>query len=77
MHTKKLTHKSEIDWKEIFSIPDIISNSIGILLILFALKEFMMPKHFLDGGILGISLLVHNFKKGITVYTGEGDVLAT
>lgn len=51
--------RNKIDWKLIFTIPNIITNSIGIFLILFALKGFMIPNHFLDGGILGISLLIH------------------
>jgi uncharacterized membrane-anchored protein YitT (DUF2179 family) len=59
LNSTKLAHKNEIDWKQIFTIPSIITNTIGIFLILFALKGFMIPNHFLDGGILGISLLVH------------------
>jgi uncharacterized membrane-anchored protein YitT (DUF2179 family) len=54
-----LASTKEIDWKEIFTIPNVITNTIGIFLILFALKGFMIPNHFLDGGVLGISLLVH------------------
>jgi len=51
--------KDQIAWRQIVSLPNIISNVIGIFLILFALKGFMIPNHFLDGGILGISLLIH------------------
>lgn len=32
---------------------------LGILLVVFALKGFMIPNHFLDGGIMGLSLLLH------------------
>ena len=41
------------------SIQDIIYSVAGVLVTSFALKSFMVPNHFLDGGITGISLLVH------------------
>jgi uncharacterized membrane-anchored protein YitT (DUF2179 family) len=59
MKTKNSNHPKQIKWSEIFTISHSISNTIGIVLILFALKGFMIPNHFLDGGILGISLLIH------------------
>lgn len=58
MDIQKLPLK-KINWKEIFTIRYIIGNTIGIMLMIFALKGFMIPNHFLDGGILGISLLIH------------------
>lgn len=38
---------------------DLIQAGIGILLAAFALNRFLVPNHFFDGGITGISLLVH------------------
>lgn len=40
-------------------IQDIIFVIAGIFIASFALKEFLVPNHFFDGGITGISLLVH------------------
>jgi uncharacterized membrane-anchored protein YitT (DUF2179 family) len=51
--------RNKIKWGEIFKFKYILANTIGILLIVLALKGFMIPNHFLDGGILGVSLLIH------------------
>lgn len=48
-----------IDWKEIFHPKNIILNLVGVVFITLALKGFMIPNKFLDGGIIGISILVH------------------
>jgi uncharacterized membrane-anchored protein YitT (DUF2179 family) len=41
------------------TVQDIIYCTIGTLLAGFALKGFLIPNRFLDGGVTGISLLVH------------------
>lgn len=38
---------------------DLLYVTIGILFCGFALKGFLIPNHFFDGGITGISLLLH------------------
>ncbi len=38
---------------------DIFYVTVGILFCGFALKGFLIPNHFFDGGITGISLLLH------------------
>lgn len=48
-----------IDWKKIFHPKNIILNIVGVVFITLALKGFMIPNKFLDGGIIGISILVH------------------
>ncbi len=48
---KELLHK--------YGLVDIFYVSTGILLCGFALKGFLIPNHFFDGGITGISLLMH------------------
>ncbi len=48
-----------IDWKEIFQSKNIILNIIGVAFITLALKGFMIPNKFLDGGVIGISILLH------------------
>jgi len=41
------------------TIQDIMTMVIGVVIAGFALKSFLVPNHFLDGGITGISLLLH------------------
>lgn len=43
----------------LFTISDIIYLVLGVISASFALKSFLVPNHFLDGGITGISLLLH------------------
>lgn len=43
------------------TIQDILYCAAGIGFSGFALKSFLVPNHFLDGGLTGISLLVHEF----------------
>lgn len=50
---------SKIEWKEILNPKQILLNLLGVALITFALKGFMIPNKFLDGGIMGISILIH------------------
>lgn len=38
---------------------DILITMCGVLLAAIALKGFLVPNHFFDGGITGISLLIH------------------
>ncbi|HEU0137751.1 MAG TPA: YitT family protein [Flavobacterium sp.] len=40
-------------------LSDIIYTVAGILFCGFALKGFLVPNHFFDGGVTGISLLLH------------------
>ena len=53
------TDHNSISWKEIFHLKNFILNLLGVALITLALKGFMIPNKFLDGGIIGISILVH------------------
>lgn len=57
--TLMTTIKHTIDWKEIFNFKNILLNLIGVILITLALKGFMLPNKFLDGGVIGISILLH------------------
>jgi uncharacterized membrane-anchored protein YitT (DUF2179 family) len=40
-------------------LPDIILILSGVFIAGFGLKGFLVPNHFLDGGLTGISLLLH------------------
>jgi uncharacterized membrane-anchored protein YitT (DUF2179 family) len=46
----------------IFSLSDVIYLLLGVTSASFALKSFLVPNHFLDGGVMGISLLTHEVK---------------
>lgn len=41
-------------------IKDVIFITLGVTAAAFGLKSFLLPSHFLDGGVMGISLLIHN-----------------
>ena len=41
------------------ALPDIIYTVSGTLITAFALKSFLIPNNLLDGGVTGISLLIH------------------
>ncbi|MFT5511989.1 MAG: uncharacterized membrane-anchored protein YitT (DUF2179 family) [Bacteroidia bacterium] len=49
----------KINWKVILSFPALAYTSLGVFCAIFALKGFMIPNHFLDGGVTGISILAH------------------
>ncbi len=41
------------------NLQDVCFIVFGVVIASFALKEFLVPNHFFDGGITGLSLLVH------------------
>ncbi len=56
----KSGHKSEnINWKEIFKPKNLFQIIIGVAMAVFAMKGFMIPNNFMDGGVTGISILIH------------------
>jgi uncharacterized membrane-anchored protein YitT (DUF2179 family) len=53
-------YKSDhIDWKHVLSIKSILYILVGTGLAVLAMKGFMIPNRFLDGGVTGISILLH------------------
>jgi uncharacterized membrane-anchored protein YitT (DUF2179 family) len=52
-------NQNKIQWKEIVRPKNLLFNLAGVFLITFALNGFMIPNKFLDGGITGISILLH------------------
>ncbi len=53
-------YKSDrIDWKHVWSLKNLIQILLGTGLAVVAMKGFMIPNRFLDGGITGISILLH------------------
>lgn len=55
-NTHHTTHKKA---KPIEVIQDAMSVIFGVIIAAFALKSFLVPNHFFDGGITGMSLLIH------------------
>lgn len=51
--------KEKVDFKNLYDFKSFIQLILGVGLIVFAIRGFIMPNHFLDGGIIGIAILVH------------------
>ena len=47
--------------RTVFSLKSLFLKIIGVTCAVIAIKGFMIPNHFLDGGLLGISILIHEF----------------
>jgi len=53
-------HKTNtLDWKHILHGKTLIQLFLGTSLAVVAMKGFMIPNRFLDGGVTGISILLH------------------
>ncbi|RYY55517.1 MAG: YitT family protein [Chitinophagaceae bacterium] len=50
---------SSVDWKHIFQSRNLLLMLLGTGLAVIAMKGFMIPNRFLDGGVTGISILFH------------------
>ena len=50
--------KNRINWKSLYSLHSVIYSLLGVFSAMVALEGFMLPNHFLDGGVTGISILV-------------------
>lgn len=56
--TKK--HKNDtIKWENVWNFKNLLQIILGTGLAIFAMKGFMIPNLFMDGGVTGISLLLH------------------
>ena len=60
--TKQYTTDT-IDWKSILDFKNLIQIVLGTGLAILAMKGFMVPNHFMDGGVTGISILLHEVFK--------------
>src|ERR1022692_2258925 len=53
------TYKNDvIEWKNILNIKNFLQLLLGTSLAVLAMKGFMIPNRFMDGGITGISILL-------------------
>jgi uncharacterized membrane-anchored protein YitT (DUF2179 family) len=49
----------KVDWKKVWSPNNLLLIIFGTGLAVLAMKGFMIPNKFMDGGITGISILLH------------------
>ena len=47
-----------VEWRKVLDVRNLLQITIGICLAVLAMKGFMIPNRFLDGGITGISILI-------------------
>lgn len=52
-----MSYSDTIDWRRIFSIHSIAFTLMGVLCAVVALKGFMLPNYFIDGGVTGLSII--------------------
>ncbi|MFD2518371.1 YitT family protein [Salinimicrobium flavum] len=52
-----MNQTNRINWRSLFSVSSIVYSVLGVLSAMIALEGFMLPNHFLDGGVTGISIL--------------------
>ena len=50
-----------ISFKKVFTFKNLLFTILGVICASVAIKGFMIPNHFLDGGLIGISILIHEF----------------
>ena len=56
----KRIHKTDtIDWKVVWNPKNLLLIFLGTGLAVLAMKGFMIPNRFMDGGVTGISILLH------------------
>jgi len=49
----------KVNWKSVWNLKNLLFIMVGAGLAVLAMKGFMIPNRFLDGGITGISILLH------------------
>jgi uncharacterized membrane-anchored protein YitT (DUF2179 family) len=57
-----MTHKYKndfVNWKIIANPKNLLQIFVGAGMAVFAIKGFMIPNQFMDGGVTGISILLH------------------
>jgi len=48
-----------INWKNVWDVKNMLQITVGSALAVFAMEGFMIPNRFMDGGVTGISILLH------------------
>ncbi|MEO6132837.1 MAG: YitT family protein [Saprospiraceae bacterium] len=52
-----MSNQDTINWKRILSPSSILFTLLGVLSAIIALEGFMIPNHFIDGGVTGVAIL--------------------
>jgi uncharacterized membrane-anchored protein YitT (DUF2179 family) len=53
-------YKSDhVEWNSVWNLKNLLHLALGTGLAVLAMKGFMIPNRFMDGGITGISILLH------------------
>lgn len=53
-------HKADnVNWENVLNTKNLLQIFIGSAMAVFAMKGFMIPNQFMDGGVTGISILLH------------------
>ena len=55
----KFYKSKSIEWDKVSSVKSMLQIVLGVSLAVFAMKGFMIPNRFMDGGITGTSILIH------------------
>ncbi|MEP5256344.1 MAG: YitT family protein [Winogradskyella arenosi] len=55
------SNSNPLDLRSVLSFKSLLLKIIGVSCTVIAIKGFMIPNLFLDGGLLGISILIHEF----------------
>jgi len=56
---KRSLKTDSVDWKVVWNFKNLVLIFVGTSLAVLAMKGFMIPNRFMDGGITGISILLH------------------
>jgi uncharacterized membrane-anchored protein YitT (DUF2179 family) len=48
-----------INWDHVWNVKNLLQILVGSGMAVFAMKGFMIPNQFMDGGVTGISILLH------------------
>jgi len=59
MIMKRTLRTDAVDWKVVWNFKNLVLIFVGTSLAVLAMKGFMIPNRFMDGGITGISILLH------------------
>lgn len=57
-HQKMTNFTNKVNWKSILSLSSVIYTVSGVFIAVVALKGFMIPNNFLDGGVTAASILL-------------------
>lgn len=66
----KKIRTEKVNWKQVFRPQNILQIVFGVGLAVLAMRGFMIPNRFMDGGVTGISILLHEvFHWDISILT--------